>query len=82
MELSNSGIRAEISGLYWQKADPRDTRAALFPDIEATLTWADFVVGRDPALEAIRALDPGDPRLRRERPPVFNWLRDSQNEGR
>ena len=81
VDLPNSGIRPEISALYWQKSDPRDTRVALFPDIRAPLTWDDFLRGRDPALEAIRALDAEDPRLNRQRPPVFNWLRDSQRDG-
>lgn len=78
VSLPNSGVEVEISALYWQKSDPRDERAAIYPDVEAPLTWEDFVAGRDPALAAIRELDPDDPRLRRERPPVYNWLRESQ----
>lgn len=78
VSLPNSGVEVEISALYWQKSDPRDERAAIYPDVEAPLTWEDFVAGRDPALAAIRTLDPDDPRLRRERRPVYNWLRESQ----
>jgi len=76
--LPNSAIRIEISSLYWQKSDPRDHRTALYPDIEIPHRWSDFESGRDPALEAIGRLSPNDPRILRPRPPVFNWLRKSQ----
>lgn len=78
VSLPNSGLEVEISSLYWQKSDPRDLRRAIHPDIEVELTWYDLVQGRDPALEAIGELRPTDPRLRRDRGPVFNWLRDTQ----
>jgi hypothetical protein len=31
--LPNSGLQVNISHLYWQDSDPRDRRAALYPDI-------------------------------------------------
>jgi hypothetical protein len=38
---------------------PSDLREGILPDIPAPLAYADFVQGRDPALEAISKIDPG-----------------------
>ena len=50
--LPNSGIEVHISHLYWQDNDPRDGRAALYPDLAADPTLDDFLRGRDRALES------------------------------
>ena len=34
-----------------------DTSPALMPDIETTVTWDDYLAGRDPALEAVLAYE-------------------------
>ena len=35
----------------------RDTSPALMPDIPAEVSWADFLAGRDPLLEAVLAYE-------------------------
>ncbi|REJ78932.1 MAG: hypothetical protein DWQ47_05675 [Acidobacteria bacterium] len=51
--LPNSGLRLRISTLWWQTVDPRDTRQWKAPDIEAELTSEDYILGRDPAIQAV-----------------------------
>jgi hypothetical protein len=53
IRLPNSQIVVQVSGRYWQKSDPNDTRPAIEPDIPVALSSEDFFSGRDPALEAI-----------------------------
>ncbi len=53
MKLPNSGVTVRISSLYWQYSDPRDNRNWIAPDIAADLTFKDYGINRDPALEAI-----------------------------
>lgn len=52
--LPNSGIVVNVSPDYYQMgAFPRDRRRQATPRIAAVPTFADYVAGRDPALEAI-----------------------------
>jgi len=51
--LPNSQLEVQVSTLWWQDLDPRDTRAATEPDILAELTSEDYRENRDPALDAI-----------------------------
>lgn len=44
-----------VSTVFWQDSEPWDERRAVEPDLVAVPTFADFVAGRDPAFEAIRA---------------------------
>ena len=52
--LPNSHVTFRVSSLYWQLSDPRDDRPWIPMAISAPLTFADYVAGRDPALEALR----------------------------
>jgi len=52
-ELPNTGIRGSLSTVYHEEADPLDTRAWVDVDLPAPLSYADFRVGRDPALDAV-----------------------------
>lgn len=53
--LPHSGIRVNISTVWWQTQNPRDRRAFLAPAIYTPMTAADYRANRDPALAAIRA---------------------------
>ena len=53
--LPLSGLRATVSGLYWQCSLPHDDREWIAPDIPARLSSADYVHQRDPALDAIQS---------------------------
>jgi len=50
--LPNSRVTVRVSSLYWQQSDPRDAREFIPVSVSAPLTFADYVAGRDPALEA------------------------------
>jgi hypothetical protein len=52
--LPYSGLRANVSDLYWQSSWPLDHRTAIAPDIYAPPTYAAYAAGRDPAMEAIQ----------------------------
>ena len=78
VELPNSGIRAEISELYWQNSDPRDARPWITPDLPATPSAAAFIVGRDPALEAILGFQATNSLVERFGSPAARWRRASQ----
>jgi len=54
--LPNSGISVRTSIKYWQSG--QDMRPYIPIDIAAPLTFADYVAGRDPALEAALAYKP------------------------
>lgn len=54
--LAYSGVRGEISGGYNQAATSRDSRTATVPQIRVGLTLADWLAGRDRALDSISAL--------------------------
>ena len=48
-------MRAAISVRHWVFSDPDDPRLTIEPDIPVEVTAADFLAGRDPALEAALA---------------------------
>jgi len=48
--MPNSGVTVRVSTLWHQYLDSRDKRLMIDPAIKAPLTFADYVVGRDPAL--------------------------------
>jgi hypothetical protein len=49
--LPHSHLLAAVSALWWQDEDPRDKRTATFPDLAITGSFADYVEGKDPALD-------------------------------
>jgi hypothetical protein len=51
--MPNSKVTLRVSTLWWQYLDPRDKREMIEPAIEAALSFADYVAGRDAALEAV-----------------------------
>ena len=53
VRLPRTNILLLHSTLYWQGADPRDTRPWIAPTLAAPPTAATYFAGRDPALEAI-----------------------------
>ncbi len=57
--LPNSRLRVSISTLYWQDGMPWDDRPWVPPDLAAELSAEDLRRNRDPAMEAILALEPG-----------------------
>lgn len=59
--LPNSGITVRASYLWWQQRDPRDERRCTAPHVHAPITFAAYLEGRDPALEAALAWSPGAP---------------------
>ena len=74
--LPNTGFVLRVSTLWWQLSDPRDTRNTIWPDVPVKVSFADFVAGRDRALEAALSWKPdGAP----ARSPRTNWFRPSQN---
>jgi hypothetical protein len=52
--LPESGILVNVSDLWWQTSWPFDNRVAIAPRIYAPPTAADYLAGRDPAMDAIR----------------------------
>lgn len=51
--LPNSGIRVNVSSIYWQTMNPGDPRRFVPPAIAVTVTSADYRNNVDPVLEAI-----------------------------
>lgn len=51
--LPNSKVTVRVSTLWHQYLDSRDKRLMIEPEIKAPLTFADYVEGKDPALEAV-----------------------------
>jgi len=49
--LPHSHLEAAVSRLWWQDKDPRDKRAATFPEFAIEPTFRDYVAGTDPALQ-------------------------------
>jgi hypothetical protein len=57
--LPNSHLEAAVSQLWWQDEDPRDKRVATEPELAIDDTFADYISGRDPALDlALTTLTP------------------------
>lgn len=78
VELPNSGIRVEISELYWQNSDPRDERPWITPDLVANPSAAALVAGRDPALEIILRFQPTRDVVAGFGAPMKRWRRSNQ----
>ncbi len=57
--LPNSQLRVSVSTLFWQDGMPWDDRPWVPPDLAAELSAEDLHQNRDPALDAILALEPG-----------------------
>jgi hypothetical protein len=51
--LRRTGIRLDVSELYWQSGFPGDRRRAVAPDVIVPMTAADYFAGRDAAFERI-----------------------------
>jgi hypothetical protein len=69
-----------ISTLRWQDSTPFDKREWIMPDLPAPPAFADYVAGRDRALEAALAHDAGaDPGTDWRDRVVKPWERDSQH---
>jgi len=51
--MPNSRVTLRVSTLWHQYLDSRDKRPMIEPAIAAPLSFADYVAGRDPALEAV-----------------------------
>ena len=77
MELPLTHLHPMVSTLYWQFSDPRDTRVWMLPDVAAPLSFADYLSGRDPALEA--ALHYKDDLAAKPSRPNTRWHRPSQS---
>ncbi len=77
--LPASGLTVRIATLYWQPSDPRDERPWVVPDIPAPISFHDYMMHRDPALDVIHAYvyEPGT----LPEQPNRNWRRPSQQEG-
>ena len=74
--LPNSQLRVSVATLYWQDGMPTDHRPWVAPDLAAELGSAAFREGRDPALEAILALPPGQ-----TRPSLLDLLTEAYGAG-
>ncbi len=53
IKLPNSQISVLISSRYWQYTLPEDSRQWIAPDIQVAYSHSDFMMARDPALEAV-----------------------------
>jgi tetratricopeptide (TPR) repeat protein len=56
IRLPYSGLYATVAGVWWQLSDPWDRRYSQAPQMPIQLTAADYLAGRDPALDAVRSL--------------------------
>ncbi len=56
IRLPYSGLYATVAGVWWQLSDPWDARYSQAPHMPVQLTAQDYFAGRDPALDAVRAL--------------------------
>lgn len=57
--LPNSKLDVRISTIWWQDADPRDTRLWTAPEISVELSSEDFSSNYDAVLQAVIAYSPG-----------------------
>jgi tetratricopeptide (TPR) repeat protein len=51
IELPHSHLVMAVAHLWWQDKDPRDTRTATFPELASSMSFQDYVAGRDPVLQ-------------------------------
>lgn len=61
--LPHSRLFVDASAIYWQNSQPWDRRPWTPPDVAAPLSFADYVAGHDPAMEAVLAFEPQVPLL-------------------
>jgi hypothetical protein len=80
LTLPETSMRVRCSAVYHQFTDGRDKRRWTQPDILAPMTFAHFVTGRDPALEAANAYDPANAADFATWPPKAHWMRPSQKD--
>jgi len=76
MELPHTHLHPMVATIYWELSDPRDKRGWIFPDVPVPETFADYLAGRDAALEAALAYV-ADPAAKTA-PPNTRWGRRSQ----
>ncbi|HLQ37900.1 MAG TPA: hypothetical protein VK348_08870, partial [Planctomycetota bacterium] len=62
----------------WQDSDPADQRRWTLPDLPVATTFADWMAGRDPVLDAAIAHHPTEMAGYTTSPPIHHWLRASQ----
>jgi len=76
MELPHTHLHPMVSTIYWELSDPLDQRGWIFPDVPAPETFADYLTGRDAALDAalVYVADP----VAKAAPPNTHWQRKSQ----
>ena len=51
--LPNSKLPVNLSWLWWQNLDPRDTRKATSPQLAADMSFSDYYNNQDPAMDVI-----------------------------
>ncbi|MDH3216084.1 MAG: S41 family peptidase [Candidatus Krumholzibacteria bacterium] len=77
---SATGVHYLVSTLRWADSTPFDKRIWLLPDIPAPPTFADYVAGRDAALDAALSHSPVR-KTSDEARVVTPWARPSQQAG-
>ena len=76
MELPKTHLHPMVSTLYWQGSDPKDDRVWILPDVPAPESFANYLSGRDAALEAALAYEA--PAGTVAASPNLHWERASQ----
>jgi hypothetical protein len=56
--LPQSGQTYRVAARYWERSTPDDARITIDPDLEVTMSSADYLAGRDPVLDAVEAYPP------------------------
>jgi tetratricopeptide (TPR) repeat protein len=56
--LAYSKIAVNFSSVYWESGWPQDARRAIAPDIYVPRTFASYLAGDDPAMDAVLELAP------------------------
>lgn len=75
-ELPATKLSAIVASLRWQDSDPNDSRGWIMPDVSARETFADYLAGRDVALDAaVKHRLPADAKAT---DPMTHWRRPGQ----